>query len=107
MFNVYDTYKINVGILIMHTYILYVLEAERLYVPPPLPEHSMMPESPYKGRAKKSNVSKAPNNNKSNQSNKTAVKVAATEEVSTNKTDLAHLVASLTDKISKMEIKLQ
>ena len=53
------------------------------------------------------NVSKTNNNNKPSQPNKPAVKVAATEEVKVDKTDLAHLIASLTEKISKMEIDLQ
>ena len=59
------------------------------------------------GPGEKSNASKAPNNNKSGQSNKPVVKVAATEGVSTDKMDLTHLEALLTDKISKMEIELQ
>ena len=71
-----------------------VLEAECSYMPPRLPEHSMMPESAYKGQSNKANVSKTNNNNKPSQPNKPVVKVAATEEVKVDKTDLAHLVAS-------------
>ena len=37
-----------------------VLEEERLYQPPPLPENSVMPKSAYKIPSKKSNASKVP-----------------------------------------------
>ena len=67
----------------------------------------MMPESVNKGQSKKSYVSKTNNNNKPSQPNKPAVKVAAAEEVKVDKTNLANLVASLTEKISKMGIELQ
>ena len=74
---------------------------------PPHPDHSMMPESAYKGQLKKSNASKTNNNNKPSQPNNPVVKEAAAEEVKVDKMDFAHLVASLTEKISKMEIELQ
>ena len=62
-----------------------------------------MSESAYKVPSKKSNASKGPNAFKSTQPSKPAIKIAAAEET-TDESDLANLVATLMEKISKMEL---
>ena len=83
-----------------------VLEAERLYQPPPLSEKSVMLKSAYKIPSKKPNASKVPNAFKASQPSKPAVRIAAAAET-TDKTDLANLVATLTEKIYQMELELK